>query len=254
MHGGSNGFAHQFWTLVSRGESELLLRLKSDHLDQNFPGSIIVDARFAVAKSALTIDYTAKLSDDSPPGARTVVNLTNHAYFNLNGCEPAESNGTPTILNHEVHSRHAKAYLEQNANQVPTRRLIGLQQAVAPMKINEGFVRLSDGCAKGLYDHSFVFESDVDRYDVEAKGDQYVFDLICRLAGIKLNLRTNNYSCHLYTGPRERILNYAPYSGVCLEAQSFPDACSVPEWLNQCLLKKSQTYLRTICYTFEDLP
>ena len=215
-----------------------------------------MDARFSVHRTALTIDYSAKLSDDCPPDARTVVNLTNHAYFNLNGCEPAEVAGTPTILNHEVHSGHAKAYLEQDANKVPTKRLIELQRTSdAQMRISEGFVMLADGCAQGLYDHSFVFETDVDRYTVDAAGDrQFAFDLVCRPAGIKLGLRTNNYSCHLYTGPRERIANYAPFSGVCLEAQSFPNACNVPEWLRQCLLKKSQTYSRTICYSFEDLP
>lgn len=232
------------------------MRLRSDHLDQNFPGSILVDARFSLHGNALTIDYSAKLSDDSAPDARTVVNLTNHAYFNLNGCEPAERAGTTTILNHEVFSEHAKAYLEQDCDQVPTKRLIDLEKASAPMKISKKSVRLADGCAQGLYDHSFVFETNVDRYAVDAdksKLNQFAFDLISPTTKIKLSLRTNNYSCHLYTGPRERILNYEPFSGVCLEAQSFPNACNVPEWLNQCLLKKSQTYARTMCYSFEDL-
>lgn len=255
LHGGSNGFAHQFWSLVEHEQSELRLRLKSEHLDQNFPGSIIVDAVFALNGHSLAIHYTARLSDDSPAGMRTVVNLTNHAYFNLNGCEPAESAGTPSILNHEVYSRHAKAYLEQNENQVPTRRLVELQQAEAPMQIDKGFVKLADGHRAGFYDDSFVFETDVDRYDVDGlhQTEHYEIDLICRPSALKLNLCTNNYSCHLYTGPRERILNYEPFSGVCLEAQAFPNACNVPEWLNQCLLKNSQIYHRSIIYSFKDL-
>lgn len=233
------------------------MRLNSEHLDQNFPGSIVVDAKFTMNGNSLALHYSAKLSDDSPDDMRTVVNLTNHAYFNLNGCEPAESaEKTPNILNHQVYSQQAKAYLEQNDDQVPTRRLVELKDAAAPMQIQKGFVKLADGCKTGLYDHSFVFETDVERYGVDGlhQTEFYDVDVVCPQSAVKLNVRTNNYSCHIYTGPRERILNYEPFTGVCLEAQAFPNACNVPEWLNQCLLKKGQAYHRTTIFSFSDLP
>ena len=261
MHGGKDGFAHQFWNLIEHKDNHLILQLKSPHLDSQFPGSIKVTADFQVRDSILDLFYKAELDELNPTGLQTVVNLTNHTYFNLNGCESAElnSNSLTTILDHELYSSKVKAYLEQDANKIPTKRLIKLEDADFPLRINKDYVKLSDGCSKGYYDNSFVFETDANKYTAnsvdysESNRVDYSIELLSRQSGVKLEMLTNNFSCHLYTGPREKILNYSQQSGVCLEAQSFINSCNVPEWLNQCLITSEKPYTKFIIYRFSDL-
>lgn len=265
LHGGTNNFAHQIWDLVKHKDNELILSLKSKHLDQNFPGSILVKAHFRIVDEALYIHLTARLDNDNSSNLQTIVNLTNHSYFNLNGCEPAESElsiGT-SILDHEIYSKDAKSYLEQNSDKIPTKRMIELDESI--FEINKKPVNLSEGCKKGFYDHSFVFETDSSKYTVcdglekidsindEIEKQFFAFQLISKQSGVKLEMRTTNFSCHIYTGPREAILNYQPFAGICLEAQSFPNSCNEPDWLNQTLVTTDRPYSKTIIYRFSDI-
>lgn len=257
LHGGSNGFAHKIWKLVAHRDNELILELKSDHLDQNFPGSLLVTAKFSLLKDALIIHYSARLDDTNSPSLSTIVNLTNHAYFNLDGCEPADCQSTAeqdiTVLSHEVYSKDAKAILEQDSNQVSTGRLIKLEDADPLFQIDKGFISLREGCEKGLYDHSFAFETDPSKYTVLANPDEFEFEAISKKSNIKLTVRTDNFSCHMYTGPRTSILSYPPLSGVCFEAQAFPNACNIPDWSNQCIVTKDRPYSKFISFAFSSL-
>ena len=248
-------------------DDELIFELKSEHLDQHFPGSLIVVTKFTIPSNSdcLLIHYSARLDDTNPPNLSTIVNLTNHTYFNLDGCAPAESqsDSKPTILEHEIYSKDAKAILEQNSDQVSTGRLIRLEDAEPAFEISKGFIKLRKGCENGLYDHSFAFETNPDKYTVtsnQSSNDStghnesnFTFEVISRQSNIKLTMRTDNFSCHMYTGPRESILNYPPFSAVCLEAQSFANSCNVPQWLNQCLVTSDKPYSKFISYSFEHL-
>jgi len=239
----------------------LTLQLKSEHLDQNFPGSIIVLAKFSIPSDSntLMIHYTAQLDDSNPTDLNTIVNLTNHAYFNLDGCEPAEvvcQMNQPSICDHEVYSIDAKAILEQAPGQVSSGRLIKLEDGDPLFQISKGYIKLRDGCIKGLYDHSFAYEIDPKNFstDDENKSKKsYKFEVISRQSKTKLIVQTDNLSCHMYTGPRQSILNYPPLSAVCLEAQAFANSCNIPEWRNQCLVTKEKPYSKYISFTFENL-
>ncbi len=93
LHGGSTGFDQAVWTAeeISTPEGQAIeMTLISPDGDQGFPGTLTATVRYTLSARGLVIDYTA--TTDAP----TVVNLTNHAYFNLAG----ESSGT--ILDHEI--------------------------------------------------------------------------------------------------------------------------------------------------------
>lgn len=250
------GFASKIWNLIHQEQTKVIFELKSPHLDQGFPGSITVTASFTLEDNNLAIEYSAKLDENNPHSLQTIVNLTNHTYFNLNGCEAAELENltTQTILNHELYSPDSKAFLEIGSNKIPTRNLIDLKDVDLPLQVNKNPVRLEDGCKKGFYDHSFVLETDVKKYntklEIKDKPNAY---LINRSTNTLLTLKTDNFSYHVYTGPRNKILNYAPLTGVCLEAQSFTNCCNVPEWFEQCLVAKDRPYSRKIIFGFENL-
>ncbi|HVU92028.1 MAG TPA: aldose epimerase family protein, partial [Jatrophihabitans sp.] len=79
LHGGLDGFDRRLWTLEDAGEQEAVLSLLSPDGDQGYPGTLQVTAAFRVTSDAVRLDLTA--TTDAP----TVVNLTNHTYFNLAG-------------------------------------------------------------------------------------------------------------------------------------------------------------------------
>lgn len=98
LHGGGDGFDKKVWTLVEEGDAHITLSYTSDHMEMGYPGKLVCKVKFVVSpESELKLDYTAELVGDQSKS--TIVNLTNHSYFNLNGVFDATSN---KVLNHEV--------------------------------------------------------------------------------------------------------------------------------------------------------
>ena len=112
LHGGKAGFSERNWTIATVEDGEtpaVVFRLVSEDGDGGFPGRLDVGVRYAItAPGELSVSFEA--TTDAP----TVVNLTNHSYFNLAGVH-----GTGDILGHEL-TLAADAYLPVDANLIPT--------------------------------------------------------------------------------------------------------------------------------------
>lgn len=214
--------------------------------EEGYPGNMTVKAVYT-----WTDDNELSLVLTAVTDAKTVVNLTNHVYFNLDG----EQSGT--VLDHEMKIKAAR-YLPTDDTQIPTGELAlvaGTPMDFTSFKtigrdIKADFEPLKIG--KG-YDHCWV----LDDYD---KGKlQEIAVLQSRKSGRRLTVLTTQPGVQIYTGNwlagcPESISggNYNDYDGVALECQNFPDAPNHPEFPSS-VLNPGETFEETIRFKFDTI-
>ena len=216
LHGGIDGFNKRRWAIVEQSANHVALRLKSSHGDQGFPGNITVDVVYTLTNAnQVCIEYSAQCDQDCP------INLTNHAYFNLDG---AESN--QTILDHQLWLK-SPCYAVTDNNLIPTGELKSVTHT--SFDFNEphiiGSRLLADNdqkIAKG-YDHAFTFEVQ------DCDGMTPVAELISSDRKVSMTVFTDKpaiqfYSGNYLAGTPSRIGHYQDYQGLALETQFLPDA------------------------------
>lgn len=243
LHGGPEGFQNQIWDITIAGDNFVEMTLHSTDGEQCYPGNLT-----AVARYLWTDDNTLELELSATTDADTVVNLTNHAYWNLAG----ENSGS--ALKH-VMTLKASKYLPTDENLIPT----GEEAPVAgtPMDfttakevgrdINADFAALKYG--KG-YDNCWV----IDNY---VPGQvQEVATLTDPVSGRVLTVRTDQPGVQVYTGnwlagsPKNKEgRSYNDYDGIAIECQDFPDAPNKPAFPST-ELKPGQEYRRRIIFEF----
>lgn len=243
LHGGTKNFANRVWE--SRVETNrVVMSLVSEDGDQGYPGEVQVEAVFDFDDdNSLEITYRA-VTDRT-----TVVNLTNHVYFNLAG----EASGE--VLDHELQLNCSKI-LEMNDKQIPTGRLLDVEgtpqdfRTFRPFRpgIDAEFNHIRD--FRG-YDHSFP----IDGWKPNILGEAGV--LRERKSGRTVTVLTSQPSVMVYTGnwlaggcPETKSGGrYADHAGVALECQNYPDAVNHAEFPSP-LLRPGETYCQKIVYRF----
>lgn len=238
LHGGNEGFIMKIWepTVVeSEHQSLLELRYTSPDMEEGFPGNLRVTVTYSLSdKNELRIDYKATTDKT------TVVNLTNHSYFNLNG----EGNGT--VLNHQAQLA-AQAYTPVNENSIPTGEIKTVAGTPFDFLTVHSFGErdhLVDG--KG-YDHNYVLDN-LDKKLVKAAtvtGD---------LSGITLELFTTEPGIQLYlanyldaTLAGKSGQRYPAKGGFCLEPQVYPNSPN-QEGFPNCSITPADTYTQTCVF------
>ncbi len=240
IHGGKDGFAVKVWNIKQVSDSSVTMQYFSADGEEGFPGNLTVELTYTLTEDrALKIDY--KASTDKA----TVINLTNHAYFNLNG-------DNSSTLDNELYIA-ASQYTPVSEQRIPTGEIAKVEGTPLdfsmPHPIGDSINsnHYATKSAKG-YDHNFVFDS---RDISELKASLY-----SPVSGITLELYTNQPAVQIYTS---NYLNksdnckggvtYTPRCGVALEAQNFPDA---PNHANfpSAVLRPDQVYTQTTIYKF----
>ena len=218
--------------------------LLSEADDQGYPGELCVEAVFDFDDdNALEITYLAKTDKT------TVVNLTNHVYFNLAG------DGSGSILDHELRLNSSKV-LEMNDKQIPTGRLLdaaGTPQDFREFRpfrpgIDSEFNHIRD--FKG-YDHPFV----IDGWQPNILGE--VGELREKSSGRCVKVLSSQPSVMIYTGnwlaggcPETKTGGrYDDYDGVAIECQNYPDAVNHPDFPSP-LLRPGELYCQKIVFRF----
>jgi aldose 1-epimerase len=240
LHGGPQGFGDKLWTGKALPDG-VEMTLVSPDGDMGFPGTLTVHVRYTLVGNALHIHYTA--TTDKP----TVVNLTNHAYFNLSG------EGSGTILG-EVMQINADAYTPVDAGLIP----VGGAQPVAgtpfdfrkPTVIGERIDQANDQLKiGGGYDHNWVLNGKNGEMKLAAK----VYD---PKTGRALTVETTEPGVQFYAGNAMTGTNvgksgvvYARRSGFCLETQHFPDSPNQPAFPST-LLKPGETLRSETIFAF----
>ncbi|CCW63751.1 unnamed protein product [Phytomonas sp. EM1] len=264
LHGGPNGFNTLQWKyLITEGEDEIGVSfyLTSPHFDQGFPGELFVSATYAIMKHTThpTLKYTlqANLSEKTPVDA-TVVNLTNHTYWNLNGVpraeRPEEVVPLPRpIFNHSL-SIKGKYFAEVDKDLIPNGSMVPLEGTPHDYtllhSIKEGMESLKGKSDPWGYDDPVA----LDVWDSTLREAAVLFSPLTQL---QMRVSTTNPVLILYTA------NWLPdkasgkwkdrfrrHSGICLECQYFPNSPNVQSFPST-TLKKGEKYSETTVHEFQ---
>lgn len=242
LHGGPEGFQNKVWESRIDGNAVEFLYDAEDG-EMGYPGALKATARYEwTEENELRLTLVAE--SDSP----TIINLTNHAYFNLNG----EGNGD--ILKHTLRL-NASEYLPTDDSLIPlgeSRPVAGTPMDFITAKalgrdINEDFPALKYG--KG-YDNCWVIDGYVPGQIQEAAV------LHSQESGRTLTVHTTQPGVQVYTGnwlagcPQGKCgRSYNDYEGVAIECQNFPDAPNKPEYPSP-VLRPGDVYEQAIIFAF----
>lgn len=244
LHGGKKGFQSVVWDAQQPNDSTLILSYLSEDGEEGFPGNLQVKVTYALNdRNEVTMDYEATTDK------KTVVNLTNHAFFNLNG------EGSGTINNH-VLQINADSYTPVDATLIPTGKIEPVAGTpfdfVKPATIGSrldtaGNVQLKYG--KG-YDHNFVLRTTgVAGLNTAASivGDQsgIVMEIATVEPGLQFYGGNFMQSAHTFKGGSKDDFRTA----FCLETQHFPDAPNQPSFPS-IILEPAKTYKSSSVYKF----
>ena len=242
LHGGDRGFNRVVWSAEPIKTEELVgarFRYLSPDGEENYPGNMTVTAEYTLSgKQELTIRYTAET--DRP----TVLNLTNHAYWNLAGA------GSGTSLDHEL-MIHSEQVLAVGEDVIPTGELADVAGTALdfrnPYRIGERLSQVphDEGLPAG-YDHCYVLRVDAMRLPLAARvrdpQSGRVMEVYTTQPGVQLY--TSNYlSGHEENG------GYPQHAAFCLETQHFPDSPNHVLFPTT-VLRPGETFDETTVYNF----
>jgi aldose 1-epimerase len=225
LHGGPNGFGRRVWKLGSHDASSVTLVLESPDGEAGFPGALTATCVYRLLEPAtLRVEFSARC--DRP----TIVNLTQHAYFNLDG--------SPDVRDHEL-TLISDFYTPADAELIPT----GEIRSVAGTRFDFRQARPIRHASGESYDVNFV----VARFPDEA-GLAPIAKLRSPLNGLTMELHSTEPGVQLYDAwmvdcpaPGLDGAHYGPHSGVCLEPQAFPDSPNRRHF-SPCVLRPTSEY------------
>jgi aldose 1-epimerase len=228
LHGGRYGFSSSVFKLISCNNSEspsLTLQHISRSVDCGYPGDVILNVKYTLLSSnTISIEMTATSTED------TILNLTQHSYFNLSGHEQS-------LDGHEMRIE-SKRIIDTDSELIPTGVCIPLknhdldytQFRPCPIKIDTSFI--------AAHKHNPVAElKNVD-------------------SNLSMKVRTNQPIVHIYIGgqtdiPGKEGINYHSRSGICFEAQGYPYKPNL-EHFRKIELKATAKYYHSVQFSFED--
>ncbi|MFI7125449.1 aldose epimerase family protein [Nonomuraea sp. NPDC050153] len=217
LHGGIVGFDKQVWTIESNDAKSATFRLISPSGDEGYPGTLTARVTYTLDNDALRIDY--EMEADAP----TVVNLTNHSYFDLAG--------EGDVRDHVVRI-DAEHYLPVDEAKIPTGELAPVKGTPFDFTEPHAVGERNDGA----YDHCYVLGG----------GGATV-----TAGGLTMEVTTTEPGVQFYTG---HMLDgdatpYGPFGGLCLETQHFPDSPNKPQFPST-VLRPGQRRTSTTTYRF----
>jgi aldose 1-epimerase len=243
LHGGVNGFSRKIWEVVPKGTNELDFTLVSPDMDEGFPGELSVAMSYKLTNNnELVIQYEAKC--DKP----TVINLTNHSYFNLHGA------GNGTILDHQV-TLNADFFTPIDSTLIPTGEFVPVENTPFdfrnPTLIGERINSTDQQIRFGLgYDINYVLKKSADQNISLAAS---VFE---PQSGRLLEVFTDQPGIQFYSGnflngkyPGKKGKTYGYRTGFCLETQHYPNSPNQPKFPSV-VLGPDQVYTHTCIYKF----
>ncbi|HAB35351.1 MAG TPA: hypothetical protein DCE58_01980 [Cryomorphaceae bacterium] len=222
LHGGQASLSRKFWRLVDQSggpEPYLTLEVTSPDGEGGYPGDLTARVTYQLTENGLRVELTAKCDQES------LVNLTQHSCFNLNGGETSTENHRMQV--------NATASLETN-QMIPTGNLL-------PLKTDE-----FDSSLRSGLDRTYVLAPNEPAATLE------VDDL-------RMTAHTNQAALHVFVGggnetqmPGKGAQPYMDAWGICLENQGFPDAPHHPHFPTT-FLAAGETYVNWITFDFEML-
>ena len=243
LHGGPAGWQYKVYAAEQPNDSTVVLTMDSPDGDSNFPGNVKAQVTYTL-KADNAIDIAYKATTDKP----TIINMTNHSYFNLNG-DPTQP------ITDNVLSINAKRYTPVDSTYMTTGEILEVKDTPMDFTVAKvvgddidkfDFVQLKNGNG---YDHNWVLDTDRDDSQVAAT-------LYSPATGIQLEVLTDEPGIQVYSGnfldgtvTGKHGIAYQQRTGICLETQKYPDTPNKPEWPSA-LLKPGETYTSHCVFRF----
>lgn len=216
LHGGRSGFDKKIWDvqIIDEDEPSLVLGITSPDGEEGFPGTVNVKVTYT-----LTNDNSLKINYEGEGDEDTIFNMTNHAYFNLNGHDSG------TISSH-VLWMNSDFYTPNSQNCIPTGEIHTVSDTPFDFRLKKTFgkrfaIEHHQIELFGGFDHNFVLNGTGYRKVAVLKGDK---------SGISMEVYTDRPGIQLYTGNAIKEdkrckdgATYGKHSGLCLETQAFPN-------------------------------
>ena len=230
LHGGNIGFSQKQWEIknVTEGKNpSITLSYLSPNGEENYPGDLSIELTYTLSEeNELIIEYFATTSED------TVINLTHHSYFNLDG-------HNSTILEQDL-SINSNKILETNEHNIPTGQFLNLENNL--FDFNQ-----AKKCPQTI-DTTFVLND----------GEEFSASLFSPKNNLKMSVFTNQPAVHIYVGGNcfnaikgKENADYHALSGICFETQNFPDAPNHDHFPNA-VLRKGEVYQHKTIYKFQN--
>ena len=242
LHGGKDGFQSKVWDAVQPNDHTLVLKYLSKDGEEGFPGNLNVKVTYS-----LTDENELKMDYEATTDKKTVVNLTNHAFFNLNG------EGAGTILNHTLQI-FADEYTPVNFDLIPT----GIENVggtpldfLKPTKIGERINQQNQQLKNSNgYDHNFILNG------TKGMGMLHAASVSGDKSGIVMDVYTQEPGLQFYSGNFMQSKNILKggskddfRTAFCLETQHFPDSPNQLQFPST-QLKPGDTYQTSSIYKF----
>jgi aldose 1-epimerase len=237
LHGGLSGFDKKVWIAVKSITNEFVsvkLAYESPDGEEAYPGNLLVEVEYILNnQNELVINYSARTDK------KTHVNLTNHSYFNLNGCERE-------IYEH-ILQIDSDYITESDKTQIPTGKLVQVKNTVfdfrEPKSIGKDIAKIFPG-----YDHNYVINTYSGHLKkiarVEDPFSGRTLEVLTTQPGVQF-YTTNN--AHGITGKKGKVYN--EHSAFCLETQHYPDSPNKPDFPST-ILNPGERYSETTIYRF----
>ncbi len=243
LHGGPKGWQYQVYEGQQVNDSVITMTMHSPDGDEDFPGAVTATVTYT-----LTSDNALDIKYEATTDKKTVINMTNHSYFNLSG-DPSQP-ATDHIL-----YVNADTYTPVDSTYMTTGEILPVKDTpmdfTTPKAVGQDidkfeFEQVKNGNG---YDHNWVLNTNGDITQLAAK-------LTSPTSGISLEVYTNEPGIQVYSGnfldgtlSGKKGIIYNQRASVCLETQHYPDSPNKPEWPSV-ILEPGQTYESECIFKF----
>jgi aldose 1-epimerase len=226
LHGGKKGMSKAVWKMIKKESNLLCFEHTSFASDDNYPGNLKVQATYLLTENnELKVTFLATSTED------TIINLTQHSYFNLEG-------SSNNVLDHQL-KLNSNLILDTNDELIPTGNFISLENH--PFNFKE-FKK----CPEKI-DTTFVSKTNE------------VGSLLSEKSNLKMTVYSNQPAVHIYVGGNcfneikgKNNIDYNTKSGICFENQNFPDAPNHSHFPCATLYKNEKYFHQTL-FKFENI-
>jgi len=239
LHGGSGGFHKRHWGSAVEGNGVKLTYVSAD-MEEGYPGELTTTITYSLGEdNEFGINYKATTTK------KTIVNLTNHSYFNLAGAGSGK-----THFEHEMHMA-CRGFTPVGADLIPTGEVSSVEGTPFDFREQKSF-GAEIGKVDNGYDHNYC----VNRVGVAPGHLAHVCTVSEPASGRTLAVKTTEPGCQFYCGGFLDGTNvgregkaYPKYGGFCLETQHYPDSINQATF-ESIVVAPGQTYDSTTVYTF----
>lgn len=242
LHGGPTGWQYQVYTGEQLNDSTVQLTMQSPDGDNNFPGNVTAHVTYTLkSNNSIDIQY------DATTDKKTIINMTNHSYFNLSG------NPQNTITDNLLYV-NADSITPVDSTFMTTGEMLALEGNSMDLKnaktITDALDMTNEQVKFGMgIDHNYVLSTKGNIDEVAAK-------LICPSTGISLEVYTTEPGIQIYTGnfldgtvTGKKGIIYNQRVAICMETQHYPDSPNKPQWPSV-ILEPGQTYQSHCIFKF----